>query len=111
MTSGPVVRISITRCDEAQFDKLRQMMSESEAMLRPGIEKMPGLLDFFAGEDPATCSFTNTSLWDTLEHAHQLDQFKPMLDAGKRLAAEGARFDRPILNSKTLWRFGPTSKP
>jgi hypothetical protein len=109
MAFDPVVRISISRCDAAQFDKLRQLMLESEATLRPGIERMPGNLAFYAGADPTCLTFTNISLWDTLEHAQQLDQFQPMLDAGKRFVAEGARFDRPIINSATLWRFGPMS--
>jgi hypothetical protein len=109
MASDPVVRISISRCDAAQFDKLRQMMLESEATLRPGIERMPGHLAFYAGADLATLTFTNVSLWDTVEHAQQLDHFQPMLEAGKRFVAEGARFDRPIINSPTLWRFGPMS--
>ena len=110
MASGPIVRISILRCEAAQYDKLRQMMVESEATLRPGIEQMPGHLAFYAGEDPATCSLMNTSIWDTLEHAQQLDHFQPMLDAGKRFAAAGARFERPIMNYATMWRFGRMSE-
>lgn len=109
MVSDPVVRVSILRCDAAQFDKLVQMSSESEAALRPGIERMAGLLAFYAGADPATCSLTNTSLWDSMEHAQQLDHFQPMLEAGKRFAAAGARFERPVMNYATLWRFGPLS--
>ncbi|HMI19922.1 MAG TPA: hypothetical protein VK533_10285 [Sphingomonas sp.] len=105
------MRISILRCEAAQFDKLRQMMFESEAALRPGIEQMPGHLAFYAGADPATCSLMNTSLWDTLEHAQQLDRFQPMLDAGKRFAAAGAAFERPIMNYATLWRFGQMPEP
>lgn len=106
MIPGPVVRISISRCDAAQYDNLLQMMSDSEATLRPGIQQMPGHLAFYAGADSTTCSFTNTSFWDTLEHAQQLDHFQPMLDAGKRLAAAGAKFERPVMNYTTLWCVG-----
>lgn len=106
MISDPVVRISIARCDASRFDVLRDLMTESEAALRPGIERMPGLLAFFAGADPTTLSLMNTSVWDSLEHAHQLDHFQPMLDAGKQFAAEGANFERPIMNYASLWRFG-----
>ena len=111
MASDPIVRISILRCDASRFDRLHQLMLESEAALRPGIEQLPGLLAFYAGADPAVCSLMNTSLWDTLEHAQQLDHFQPMLDAGKRFAAEGATFERPIMNYATFWRFGPMSAP
>ncbi len=104
--SGPVIRVSILRCEAAQFARLRLMMIESEVILRPGIEAMPGLLAYYAGADEATHSLTNTSVWDSLEHAKQLDHFQPMLDSGKRFADEGATFERPIMNYTTLWRFG-----
>ena len=104
--SDRVVRISVLRCDAPKFALLRRMMLEAEAALRPGIEAMPGLLAFYAGADEATSSLINVSVWDTLEHARQLDSFQPMLDAGKRFVAEGARFERPIMNHASLWRCG-----
>ena len=104
--SDPVVRVSIVRCDATKFALLRRMMLDSEAILRPGIEAMPGLLSFYAGADEATLSLTQTSVWETLEHARQLDTFQPMLDAGKQFVAEGARFERPIMNYASLWRCG-----
>ena len=87
------------------------MMLDAEAALRPGIEAMPGLLAYYAGADEATYSLTNTSIWDTLQHAQQLDHFQPMLESGKRFAAEGATFERPIMHYATLWRFGALSVP
>ncbi len=104
--SDSVVRVSILRCDASRFALLRRMMLDAEAALRPGIEAMPGLLLFYAGADEATSSLINTSVWDTLEHARQLDTFQPMLDAGKRFVAEGATFERPIMHYASLWRFG-----
>lgn len=102
-----VLRVSILRCDATNFASLREMMVDAEAALRPGIEALPGLLVFYAGADEATSSLINTSVWDTLEHARQLDTFQPMLDAGKRFVAAGARFERPIMHYTSLWRFGP----
>ena len=101
-----VVRVSILRCEADVFDELRAMMIEAENLLRPGIEVMPGLLAYYAGADEATHSLTNTSVWDTLEHAQQLNTYQPMLDSGKRFAAAGARFERPIMNYASLWKFG-----
>jgi hypothetical protein len=109
--SDPVVRVSIIRCEAAQFPRLRQMMVEAETLLRQGIEAMPGLLAFYVGADEATHSLTNTSVWGSLEHAQQLDHFQPMLDAGKRFVAEGATFERPIMNYAKLWRFGTLAAP
>jgi hypothetical protein len=104
--SDPVIRVSIVRCDATKFALLRRMMLDAEAALRPGIEAMPGLLAFYAGADEENLSLIQTSVWDTLEHARQLDTFQPMLDAGKRFVDEGARFERPIMNYASLWRFG-----
>ncbi len=107
MVPDPVMRMSIMHCDAAHFDKLRQMMLDIEAALRPGIERMPGLIAFYAGEDRPTLSMTNISLWDTVANARQLDTFQPMLDAGKQFVAAGATFVRPIINATTMWSFGP----
>jgi hypothetical protein len=85
-------------------------MVEAETALRPGIEAMPGLLAYYAGADEATSSLTNTSIWRSLEDAEQMDRFRPMLDLAKRFAAEGARFDRPIMNYTILWKFGVLAK-
>lgn len=104
--SDPVVRISVVHCAAPKFARLRATMIEAEAVLRPGIEAMPGLLAFYTGADEASSSMMQTSVWDTLEHAKQLDTFQPMLDEGKRFVAEGATFARPIVNYATLWRFG-----
>ena len=104
--SSVVMRISVFRCDPSQFERLRTMMVEVEAVLRPGIEALPGLLAFYAGEDAANSAFINTSFWETLEQAQQLDHFQPMIEAGKRFTAAGARFERPIMNHRVLWEFG-----
>ena len=98
-----IVRVSIMRCPPDRFDHLKRMVAESEAELVDGLKAMPGLITFYAGADAETSSLTNTSLWDNLEHARQVDSFQPMLDAGKRLAAEGATFERPVMNYETLW--------
>lgn len=110
MQAKPVVRISISTCDATQIEKLRKMMLESEALLRPGIEEMVGFIDFYSGDDAENNTLTNISLWDTVAHAKQLDTFQPMLDAGKRFVAAGAIFYRPIINAPTMWRFGPVSR-
>lgn len=102
-----VVRVSILRCEPADFGRLRQMMIDAEARLRPGIEAMPGLLAFYAGAAEASHSLTNTSVWDSLAHARQLDRFQPMLDAARQFAVAGASFERPIMNYASLWHFGP----
>ncbi len=103
----PIVRVSILRCAPDKFAELRQMMSEAEKALRPGIESMRGLLAYYGGADEATSSLTNVSVWTDLAAAKQLDTFQPMLDLGKEFAANGATFERPIMNYATLWQLRP----
>jgi hypothetical protein len=100
----PVVRVSILRCAPEHFAELRRMMIEADAVLRPGIEAMPGLIDFYAGADEATSSLMNVSVWETLDQARRLDSYQPMLDAGKAFVQKGATFERPIMNYATLWQ-------
>lgn len=103
----PIVRVSIIRCAPDKFAEIRQMMSEAEKVLRPGIEPMRGLLAFYAGADEATSSLTNVSVWTDLAAAKQVDTFQPMLDLGKEFVAKGATFERPIMNYATLWQLRP----
>lgn len=102
----PVVRVSILRCPPDRFAELRQMMADTDAVLRPGIEAMPGLIAFYVGEDEATHSLSNVSLWTSLQAAKQLDTYQPMLDLGKPFIEKGATFERPIMNYTTQWQIG-----
>jgi hypothetical protein len=100
----PVVRVSILRCAPERFADLRQMMVDADAVLRPGVEAMAGLIAFYAGADEATSSLTNVSIWASLDAAKQLDRYQPMLDLGKAITASGATFERPVMNYATLWQ-------
>ena len=99
----PVIRVSVLRCQPAQFPELKSMMAESLSALEPGLRTMRGLLHYYAGEDEAVSSLTNVSVWETLADARQMDSFQPMLDLGTKLAAKGATFERPIMNYASLW--------
>jgi hypothetical protein len=100
----PVVRVSILRCEPERFAEVRQMMVDADAVLRPGVEAMAGLLAFYAGADEATSSLTNVSIWTSLDAAKQLDTFQPMLELGKAFVAKGVTFERPVMNYATLWQ-------
>src|ERR1700744_193069 len=103
----PVVRVSIIRCAPERFAALQHMMVDAEKVLRPGVEALPGLIEFYAGSDEATGSLINVSVWTDLKAAKQLDTFQPMLDLGKEFVAKGAQFERPIMNHATLWQLRP----
>jgi hypothetical protein len=101
---GPIVRVSVLRCAPDKFAEIRQMMTDAEEVLRPGIESMRGLLAFYTGADEVTSSLAQVSVWIDLAAAKQLDTFQPMLDSGKEFVARGATFERPIMNYATLWQ-------
>ena len=46
---SPIVRVSIFRCATEQFSEFRQLMQEADAVLRPGIEALSGLITFYVG--------------------------------------------------------------
>ena len=103
----PAIRVSIMHCQPDKFDIFRQLMTDSLPVLEPGIRAMRGLVHYYAGADQAVNSLTNVSVWRTLVDAQQMDTFQPMLDLGKKFVAEGATFERPIMNYASLWEFAP----
>jgi hypothetical protein len=80
------------------------MMIEASGVLEPGINKMRGLVRYVAGADQATSSLANVSIWRTLEDAHQMDRFQPMLNLADTFAAKGATFERSIMHYDKLWQ-------
>ena len=100
-----VVRVSILNIPQDRIEEAARAMSSAERELA-GIRKLVGLRMYFAGVDRARSQLTNVSIWDSTEHAEQMSNFQPMLDLGKRFAAQGATFLRPIPNFECLWSWG-----
>ena len=102
---GLVVRVSILNIPEDRIDEAIRAMTDAETELA-GIRSLAGLKAYFAGVDRARCQITNVSIWNSAEHAEQMSSFQPMLELGKRFAARGATFLRPIPNFERLWTWG-----
>lgn len=102
----PVVRISNSRCDPKDMAAAEQLFAESERALRDALTGLPGLVHFYAGIDRARGWLTNVSVWDTLEHAHQLDTLPAMLAQRPPLEHVGVHFE-PITNHETIWTITP----
>ena len=102
---NPTVRVSILTIPEGQIDEAAEAMRKAEQDLK-GILALKGLRGYFAGVDRARSQLTNVSVWDSPEDAEQMSSFQPMLDLGKRFAAHGATFLRPIPNFDCLWQWG-----
>jgi hypothetical protein len=49
---------------------------------------------------------TNVSIWDSLEHAHQMDSLLPMLAQRPILEGAGVGFES-ITNHETVWTITP----
>jgi hypothetical protein len=101
---GTVVRVSILTIPRDRIDEAAEAMRLAEADLI-GIKQLRGLRAYFAGVDRDRSQLTNVSVWDSVEYAEQMSTFQPMLDLGKRFAAEGATFLRPIPNFQCLWEW------
>jgi hypothetical protein len=102
---NPIVRVSILTIPDGHIEEAAESMRKAEEELM-GVQKLNGLRAYFAGVDRARSQLTNVSVWDSAENAEQMSSFQPMLDLGKRFAAQGATFLRPIPNFDCLWQWG-----
>ena len=102
----PVVRISKGTFDPSQLAEAERLLVESEHALRDALTSLKGLLHYYVGIDPARGAVTNVSVWDSLEHAHQMDTLPAMLAQRPILENAGVKFE-PITNHETLWTITP----
>ena len=98
----PVVRISKGSFALSQLNRVDDLLAQSELVLRQPLEALPGLIHYYVGVDRERGSVTNVSVWDTLEHAHQMDTLQAMLAQRPILEGAGVVFE-PISNHETLW--------
>jgi hypothetical protein len=72
------------------------------AYLIPAISRLTGLIHFYSGVSTEG-SIVNVSVWDSDEHAAQMDGLKEMaVDARGEMAAAGVAFI-PIVNYLVSW--------
>ena len=78
------------------------MAKETGTYLIPAIQKLPGLLSYYAGASPDG-SMVHVSIWDSEEHADQMSKLKEMIvDARRDGKAVGVDFI-PIVNYPLCW--------
>ena len=79
MTSSPaaVIRVSRVTFDPSLFEEVSVADIRTSEYLIPAIERLPGLVQWFTGVSPDG-SFVQISLWDSEEHAKQMDDLTEM---------------------------------
>ncbi|RKT12093.1 hypothetical protein BX285_6059 [Streptomyces sp. 1114.5] len=96
------VRLSRATFDPSRFEEVHAMNTRTSAYLIPAIQRLPGLIHFYAGVSPEG-SAVHVSVWDSVEHARQLDHLKEMVvDARGEAEAVGVTFT-PIVNYPIDW--------
>jgi hypothetical protein len=102
LPAAAVVRISRATFDPSRFAEVDAMNKKTSEYLIPAIERLPGLIHFYAGVSPEG-SAVQVSVWDTDEQATQLDHLREMtVDARGEAEAVGVAFT-PIVNYSVGW--------
>ena len=97
-----VVRVSRASFDPSRFVEVDAASKKRSEYIIPAIRRLSGLLRFYAGVSPKG-SIVQVSVWDTDEHASQLDRLKEMVVDGRReMEAAGVTFT-PIVNHPIDW--------
>lgn len=97
-----VVRVSRASYDPSRFHEVNAASKRTSEYIIPAMRRLPGLIHFYAGISTKG-SIVQVSVWDTDEHATQLDHLKEMVIDGRReLEAVGVTFT-PIFNYPIDW--------
>ena len=92
LSAAAVVRVSRANFDPGRFAEVDAMNKKTSEYLIPAIKRLPGLIHFYAGVSPEG-SIVNVSVWDSDEHAAQMDRLKEMtVDARGEMEAVGVTF-------------------
>jgi hypothetical protein len=97
-----VVRVSRGSFHPSRFAEVDALNKKVAEYLIPAIKPLPGLVHFYVGVSPEG-SMVNVSVWDSNEHAAQMDQLKEMaVDARAEMEAAGVTFTQ-IVNYPMNW--------
>ena len=97
-----VVRISRASYDPSRIAEVDAASKKTSAYIIPAIRRLPGLLHFYAGVSPKG-SIVQVSVWDTDQHAAQLDRLKEMVVDGRRDMEAASVTFTPIFNYPIDW--------
>ncbi|MFE3258160.1 hypothetical protein ACFXPS_40915 [Nocardia sp. NPDC059091] len=87
-----VVRVGRVTFDPSLYEAVVAADKKTSEYLIPAILRLPGLLHWYAGVSPEG-SLSQVSIWDSEEHAAQMDELKEMrVRARDDLGAVGVTF-------------------
>jgi hypothetical protein len=81
---------------------VERLLRASEEALREAITPLAGLLHYYVGIDREQGFITNVSIWDSPEHARQMDTLQAMLAQRPILEEAGVTFE-VITNHEAVW--------
>ena len=96
------VRVSRGNFDPSRFEEVDRMTKETGKYLISAIQKLPGLLYYYAGASP-NGSMVHVSIWDSEEHAEQMGKLKEMIVDARRDAENVGVTFTPIVNYPISW--------
>ena len=97
LPTSAVIRISRANFDPSRFAEVDAMSKKTSEYIIPALRRLPGLIDFYAGVSQKG-SVVQVSVWDSDEHAAQLNTLKEMVVDGRRdMEAVGVTFT-PIVH-------------
>ncbi|MBU3064338.1 hypothetical protein KO481_22740 [Nocardia sp. NEAU-G5] len=103
LPASAVVRVSRATFAPNLFAEVDTLNTKQAEYLIPAIEQLPGLIHFYSGVSPEG-SIMQISVWDTDEHAAQLNGLKEMAVVARGEAeAVGVTFERPIVHYPIDW--------
>ena len=97
-----VVRVSRASFDPSRFAEVDAMSKKTSEYIIPALRRLSGLIHFYAGVSPKG-SVVQVSVWDSDEHASQLDRLKEMVVDGRRDMESVGVTCTPIVNYPIDW--------
>jgi hypothetical protein len=77
LPSTAVIRVGRVTFDPGLYNAVVVADRETSEYLIPAIKRLPGLISWFSGVSPEG-SLSQVSIWDTEEHAAQMDHLEAM---------------------------------
>jgi hypothetical protein len=97
-----VVRVSRVTFDSSRLAEVDALNAKQAECLIPAIKQLPGLIHWYSAVLPE--GFVQVSVWDSSEHAAQMDHLKEMaVIAREEMTAIGGLTFHPILNYPITW--------